>query len=94
MSESLAQILYANAIKLLDSERRSARRIDQAYRILARRNVNAGLEDWLYNPFVKTALTILQKFSSNYKIREALKLLQAAGEEAEKAKKPGRDWTR
>ena len=83
MSESLPQVLYANAIKILALERRSAKRIDQAYRILARRNMSAGLEDWLYNPFVKTALSILEKFSKNYRIKEALKLLKAAGEEAE-----------
>jgi hypothetical protein len=88
--ETLPQILYTNAIKILATERRSARRIDEAYRILVRRNLNAGLEDWLYNPFVKTALSILEKFSGNYKIKEALKLLQAAGDEAEKANKPGR----
>jgi hypothetical protein len=88
--ENLSQILYTNALNILAMERRTARRVDEAYRILARRNLNAGLEDWLYNPFVKTALSILQKFSGNYRIKEALKLLQAAGEEAEKAKKPGR----
>lgn len=88
--ETLPQILYSNALNILAMERRTARRVDEAYRILARRNLNAGLEDWLYNPFVKTALSILQKFSGNYRIKEALKLLQAAGEEAEKANKPGR----
>ena len=87
MSESLPQVLYANAIKILALERRSAKRIDQAYRILARRNMSAGLEDWLYNPFVKTALSILEKFSKNYRIKEALKLLKAAGEEAEQLMK-------
>ena len=88
--ESLSQIFYSNALKILATERRTARRVDEAYRILARRNLNAGIEDWLYNPFVKTALSILEKFSGNYKIKEALKLLQAAGDEAEKASRPGR----
>jgi len=88
--ESLQQIFYQNALKLLAQERRKARRIDGAYRTLARRNMRGSLEDWLYNPFVKTAISILSKFSSNYKIKEALKLLQAAGEEAEKANQPGR----
>jgi hypothetical protein len=90
MSESLAQVLYANAIKILATERRSHRRVDEVYRILARRNVSAGLENWLYNPFIKTALSILEKFSGNYKIKEAIKLLQEAGKEAEIAARPGR----
>lgn len=90
MSQTLAQVFYDNALKMLASERRKAQRIDKAYRTLARRNVHGGLEEWLYNPFVKTAMSILEKFTDNYKIREALKLLQAAGEEAEKANRPGR----
>lgn len=90
MSETTAQVLYANAVKILALERRTARRVDKAYRVLARHNVNAAVEDWLVNPFVKTALSILEKFSGNYRIKEALKLLKAAGEEAEKAKRPGR----
>ncbi len=88
--ESLPQVLYSNALKILATERRTAQRVDKAYRVLARRNLSAGMEDWLVNPFVKTAISILEKFTSNYKIREALKLLQAAGEEAEKANRPGR----
>lgn len=88
--ETTAQILYSNAVKILALERRTARRVDEAYRILAKRNVSASMEDWLVNPFVKTAISILEKFASNYRIKEALKLLQAAGEEAEKARRPGR----
>ncbi len=90
MNENISQTLYANAVKILALERRTARRVDEAYRILARRNVAAAIEDWLVNPFVKTAISILEKFSNNYRIKEALKLLQAAGEEAEKARRPGR----
>lgn len=88
--ETIAQVLYANAVKLLATERRTARRVDEAYRILTERGVSAGVEDWLANPFVQTAIGILEKFTSNYRIREALKLLKAAGEEAEKARRPGR----
>jgi len=94
VSEKLHQVLYSNALKILATERRTAKRIDDVYRTLARHNMRASMDEWLYNPFVKTALGILERFSSNYKIREALKLLQAAGDEAEKANRPGRKWDR
>jgi hypothetical protein len=78
----LAYVYYSNAIKLLASERRKSRRVDEVYRMLVRHNIEAGLADWLANPFIRTALTILKKFTDNYKIREATRLLYEAGEEA------------
>ncbi len=80
--ESLSQIYYANAIKMIASERRSSKQIDDVYRILVRHNMQADLTDWLANPFIRTALQILRKFTDNYKIREATRLLYEAGEEA------------
>lgn len=80
--EELSYVFYSNALKLIASERRTSRRIDEVYRILARHNVQAGLADWLSNPFIRTALQILRKFTDNYKIREATRLLYEAGEEA------------
>ncbi len=82
LKNELVYIYYANAIKLIASERRAHRSIDQAYRILVQHNMQADLTDWLSNPFIRTALQILRKFTDNYKIREATRLLYEAGEEA------------
>lgn len=79
---NLAHVFYSNAVRLIAEERRSSKRIDEVYRILVTHNVEAGLTDWLANPFIKTALQILRKFTDNYKIREATRLLYEAGEEA------------
>jgi hypothetical protein len=95
----LVQVYYSNALNLLNSSvpaqpgvkgekapRRLDRQIDRAYRMLARYQLKAGLEDFLANPFVRTALSILRKFSSsNYRIEQAIKLLEEAGEEAKKS---------
>lgn len=83
MSE-LAHVFYSNALKLLATERRRSRRIDEVYRILARHNVQADMADWLSNPFIRTAMKLLRSFSSNYKIQQAMKLLEEAGEESKK----------
>lgn len=88
MPETLPSILYANALKLLGTERRVAKRIDEAYRILARNRVHGAVEDWLQNPFVSTALGILEKFgTSNYKIKQAIQLLREAGKEAKRGRR-------
>jgi hypothetical protein len=80
----LCEILYHNALVLLSSERRRARQIDQAWRILCNHNarIYGGLVEWLANPFFHTAIKILRKFTNNYKIRQALKLLDEAAEES------------
>ena len=75
----LIRVLYGNALKLISMERRRARRIDQVYRMMARHNLQAGVVDWLANPFIQTALSILERFSANYRIKEAVKLLREAG---------------
>ena len=93
----LAQTYYTNAMNLLNSRvpagpgvraegspRRQHRAVDQAYRLLVRARVEASLEDFLGNPFVRTALGILRRFSSNYRVEQAIKLLEEAGEEAKK----------
>lgn len=97
MSQVRTNIFYRNAMALLAKERRSSRRVNAAYKILLRNErefrpatvVQAGAIEWLANPFVRTALSILQSLSGNYKIREAIKLLKEAGaeEEAEAEKK-------
>jgi hypothetical protein len=86
MSVEMSRLYYANAVKILAGERRSARQIDHAWRILNSHNIPAGMVDWLTNPFVRTALGILEKFQSNYKVKEAIKLLKEAGEEAKQEK--------
>lgn len=87
----LVRVCYANALRLLAMERRKARRIDHVYRVLSRHYLEAGIVEWLANPFIRTALVILEKFQADYRIKEAIKLLREAGEEASKApKKKGR----
>lgn len=91
----LAQVCYANAMELLRQERRSSRRVNAAYKTLQKNHIQAGAESWLANPFVRTALSILQSLSGNYKIKEAIKLLKEAGTEAEaasKKKSPAKKW--
>jgi len=82
----LSYVFYVNALKLIAAERRRSRRIDEVYRMLARHNVQADLVDWLSNPFIKMAMKLLRNFGSNYKIGQAIKLLEEAGEEAEASK--------
>ncbi len=83
----LFRVYYANALRLLASERRLARRVDEVYRILQKNHIQAGLADWLGSPFIGTALTILETFQSNYKIKQAIRLLKEAGKEASGGKK-------
>ena len=89
-----ARVCYANALELLRQERRSSRRINAAYQTLKQNSIEAGIVDWLSNPFVRTALSILQSLQGNYKVREAIKLLKEAGSEAESEKKktPKKRW--
>ncbi len=83
----LADVYYRNAMNLIHGERRAAKRIDHAYRILV--NLGAGdvkgsISDWLKNPFAETAVKILEKFEENYRVREALKLLKEARAQGKK----------
>ena len=89
-----ARVCYTNALELLRQERRSSRRINAAYQTLKQNSIEAGIVDWLSNPFVRTALSILQSLQGNYKVREAIKLLKEAGSEAESEKKktPKKRW--
>jgi hypothetical protein len=52
--------------------------------LLKKTSIEAGIIDFLANPFVRSALGILEKFQSNKRISEAIKLLKEAGEEEEK----------
>lgn len=83
----LSKVYYNNALALLAGERRKSRRINAAYTALKRNDIHAAGVDWLANPFVRTALSILQSLSGNYKVREAIKLLKEAGAEAEAEEK-------
>jgi len=87
MSESLQELYVKNALRFIKAERRSARKVNEAYLMLSRCNIQAGLVDWLANPYLRTALSILEKFTGNYKIQQAVKLLREAGEDQEKVTK-------
>jgi hypothetical protein len=77
-------IYYRNALNFLKGERRKAKRIDEAYRKLNRFNLAGGFVDFLANPFIRSAISILEKFTGNYKVKEALRLLKEAGQESKK----------
>ena len=94
---ALSKVLHNNALELLRQERRSSARVNAAYKTLMQNHIEAGAVEWLANPFVRTALSILQSLSGNYKVKEAIKLLKEAGSEAEaesKKKKaaPAKKW--
>lgn len=82
-----AQAYVSNALTLLKQSQRVHKDVHLAYKRLNALHVKAGLEDFLTNPFISTAMSILKTFSTNYKIKQAIKLLQEAGEEAKKKKK-------
>ncbi len=84
MSEPLSTIYYRNALTLLKAERRNYKRVNDVYVRLGRIEVRAGVEDWLGNPFISTALSILEKLTSNYKIKQAVQLLKEAATESKK----------
>jgi hypothetical protein len=89
-------VYLANAIKLIASERRKAQRVNRLYYKLIGKiqkdptNIQAGMIDLLSNPFIKSAISILEKFESNYKLREAAKLIKQAITEHEESKKKGK----
>ena len=87
MSASLATAYYNNAMAFLKTERRKAARVNAAYRLLQKNSITASAEDWLKNPFVRTALKILQGLTTNPKVRESLRLLKEAGEEMGKGRR-------
>jgi len=88
MQNTLATVYIRNALELIRQEQRTSREIHQVYSGLQKRLVKADksvsggfAENFLSNPFISTALGILEKFSGNYKIKQALKLLKEAGAE-------------
>ena len=48
-------------------------------------SIQAGLDDFLSNPFVQTALGILKSFNKTYKVKQAIQLLEEAGREYQEA---------
>ncbi len=84
MDKELKQVFFSNALNLIKQERRKARRIYEVYARLHQLQVRGGItENILSNPFIKTALSILKTFVGNYKIKQAIKLLQEAAEEGD-----------
>lgn len=84
MSE-LSKIYVKNALALLGNEEDP--RAKEAISLLTQSNIQAGLVDWLANPFVRSAMSILNMMQGNPKVKQAIKLLTEAGEEEEKASK-------
>ena len=80
---TIQEVYYRNALAILEAE--ADPRIAVAYKLLRSVPVTAGIEDWILNPFVSTALSILKKFSS-YKVQQAIKLIEEAATEAREEK--------
>jgi len=88
---------HLTALKILRLELASQPELEPVLEALGHKEletrIQAGVEDFLANPFVQTALSILKNLSKNYKIGQAIKLLEEAGkdyEEAERKKKKKR----
>lgn len=77
-------IFAKNALDLLEPMATTSPELAKAYLLLRKTSIEAGIIDFLANPFVRSALGILEKFQSNKRISEAIKLLKEAGEEEEK----------
>lgn len=88
-------VFHLNALRILHDEAEATPRLRSALVALEhpqlQRGIRAGLEDFLANPFVQTAMSILRTFGKNYKVNQAVKLLEEAGkdyaEEQRKSKK-------
>ncbi len=94
---SQLNVFHLNAIRLLSDEVERTPALRPALDALTHRQLQdgilAGVEDFLANPFVQTALTILKSLSRNYKVGQAVKLLEEAGrdyEEEQRKKKKKR----
>ncbi len=79
----LSSIFFANAVALLYKERRKAQQIDLAWRMLAKRNFSASLNDWMAGPEIAKCLGKLKKFK-HYRVLQAVRLLQEAVGEMKK----------
>ncbi len=86
---ALSQVYYQNAINILRDERQIRKKFNHVYaRLHTGLRVEGGVASFLLsNPFIQTALKILETFESSYKVQQAIRLLRAAGEEAEKEKR-------
>ena len=80
MENSLKKVFIENALNLISQVDYPG--VQKAYQGLTQVRLDAGLaEEFLSNGYIKTALAILKTFVGNYKIKQALKLLQEAAEE-------------
>ncbi len=83
----LSEVLAKNALAVLEPIAAEDKDVARAYLMLRQQRVEAGLVDFLANPFVRSAMGILEMLVGNAKVREAVKLLKEAGKEAEEEKK-------
>lgn len=87
MNQGLGKVYWDNALKLLAEAAAEEPGVNEAVKVLLHRDLEAGIQagivDFLSNPFIQTALTILETFQKNYKVGQAIKLLKEAGKEFE-----------
>ena len=87
-------VFYLNARNLIKSELEAQPGLAPALAALesaqAQPGIAAGVEDFLANPFIQTALSILRSFSKNYKIGQAIKLLEEAGKDEQESQRKAR----
>jgi hypothetical protein len=101
-SEPLSVVLARNAMNLLAKERgylfahrcgwvlTRMKSMPVHASLMNGQAVQADVEDFLANPFVKTAMMILEKLSGNYRVSQAMKLLREAGTVSQQEKKKRR----
>jgi hypothetical protein len=80
-------IYLKNAIDVLEPLATTDKEIARAYLSLKALTIQGGVLDFLANPFIRSAIGILEMMQGNPKIKQALSLLQEAGKEEEEAKK-------
>lgn len=87
MISGQGKVYWDNALKLLAEAAGEEPRVNEAVKVLLHQELEtgivAGIEDFLSNPFIQTALSILETFQKNYKVGQAIKLLKEAGKEFE-----------
>ena len=83
-------VFLLNAFRVLRPLRGTDVRIDEVLALLEREHFSAGLETFLANPFIQTALKILKSFNKNYKIEQAVRLLEEAGKEEQETQRKSR----
>lgn len=85
--ETSMNIYAKNALAILEPLATTDKELARAYLLLKQQRVEAGFVDFLANPFVRSAMGILEMLMGNPKVKQAVSLLREAGKEAEEEEK-------